>query len=126
MKVGDYVRTKSGKIVKCFKSESMNKPIYYVIGSATNSYIEYQDVIKSSPNIIDLIAVGDIITFKDDEDVYKVIGIPNKECALEVFYLAKNYDGNTEDIMVYPDEMKKYIKSIVTKEQFESMKYEVE
>lgn len=132
MKVGDYVRfdyhriTVPIMIAKITEEHSGNEDegIFYV--TDTNLVIDESNLVKPpSPNIIDLIEVGDIITFKDDEDVYKVIGRPDKECALEVFYLAKKYDGNTEDIMVYPDEMKKYIKSIVTREQFENMEYKV-
>ena len=69
--------------------------------------------------------LGDIITFKDDEDVYRIISIPNKEMGAEDFYLAKNFDGYTEDIFVRYEYMKEHINSIVTKEQFEAMKYEI-
>ena len=115
MKVGYYVRTSSGKIVKCFKSESMNKPIYYVIGSATNSYIEYQDVVKSSPNIIDLIEVGDYV------NGFEVLRI-DKDCNLYPKTLKCQYPNNTDYFDIFNED----IKSIVTKEQFEQMKYRVE
>ena len=64
---------------------------------------------------------GDIITFKDDEDIYKVIGLPID--GDNSFYLAKNYDGETEDIRVTYENMSESIRSIVTKEQFERMEY---
>ena len=40
-----YVKTKNG-IYKCYKSEQMNKPIYYPVESKTNGYIDYYDVIE--------------------------------------------------------------------------------
>ena len=122
MKEGDYVRTKHFGInkIKGFYSD-----VYYDYIMVNDDLIKKEDIIKSSPNIIDLIEVGDIITFKEDDDVYKVICIPDKEVGLDIFYLAKNYDGETEDISISKEQMEKYIKSIVTKEQFESMEYKV-
>lgn len=136
MQVGDYARTKwgiIGKISKIIDFEKKNKkPFlnyknmliltndegYDVIGSRG-------EIVKSSSNIIDLLEVGDIITFKDDCDVYRIASVPDKEIALDVFYLEKNYDGETEDICVEQDEMQEWINSIVTKEQFEEMEYKV-
>lgn len=136
MKVGDYARTKwgiIGKISKIIDFEKKNKkPFlnyknmliltndegYDVIGSRG-------EIVKSSSNIIDLLKIGDIITFKDDCDVYRIASVPDKEVALDVFYLEKNYDGETEDICVEQDEMQEWINSIVTKEQFEEMEYKV-
>ena len=108
-----FVRTKEGKILKCFKSESMNLPIYYVIGSKTNSYVEYQDVKKVSKNIIDILEVGDYV------NGYPVVEIPYMEENKIVYklYYKNNFLLCTENHK---------IKSIVTKEQFESMKYSLE
>lgn len=107
-----FVRTKEGKILKCFKSESMNLPIYYVIGSKTNSYVEYQDVKKVSKNIIDILEVGDYV------NGYPVVEIPYMEENKIVYklYYKNNFLLCTENHK---------IKSIVTKEQFESMSYKV-
>ena len=38
-----YVETKKG-IFKCYKSEQMGKPIYYLIESKTNGFIDYNEV----------------------------------------------------------------------------------
>ena len=102
-----FVRTKEGKILKCFKSESMNLPIYYVIGSKTNSYVEYQDVKKVSENIIDIVEVGDYV------NGYRVSCISG---------VTKNI--YTDDINIY-FKKEEDIKSIVTKEQFEAMAYKI-
>ena len=111
-----FVRTKEGKILNCFKSESMNLPIYYVIGSKTNSYVEYQDVKKVSENIIDIVEVGDYVNgFRVEEigeyhsiktDKVEIYAKVNCSALLNCFY--------EEDI-----------KSIVTREQFSNMEYRI-
>ena len=108
-----FVRTKEGKILKCFKSESMNLPIYYVIGSKTNSYVEYQDVKKTSENIIDILEVGDYV---NGEKITRVI--PQDICGDEVLDYQHIF-ANDREIF------KEDIKSIVTSQQFESMSYKV-
>lgn len=40
-----YVQTKKG-IFKCYKSEQMDKPIYYPVESKTNGYIDCYDIIE--------------------------------------------------------------------------------
>lgn len=113
-----FVRTKEGKILKCFKSESMNLPIYYVISSKTNSYVEYQDVKKVSENIIDIVEVGDYVN-----------GVRIDELSHNRFTNAKAVATNNS---LRKDTGKQYwfenedIKSIVTKEAFESMSYKVD
>ena len=105
--IGDYVRTKDGVIFK------LNNIIYQ-----DDNYIQYQldgkledkDFLKSNPNIIDLIEVGDYVNgFKVDEIDEKGI------------YNYNSYDGWRINIASCNDD----IKSIVTKEQFESMEYKI-
>ena len=109
MKVEDYVRTKDGYISK-IKELGIN--IYTDVGCWSKYY-----VIKSSPNIIDLIEVGDYV------NGYKVL-----------FAGATTWDndGNVIDKRVkinyagYDRWLSEdFIKSIVTKEQFESMEYRI-
>lgn len=134
---GMYVRTKIGvaKIID-FEERTDRDNCYYLDKNIVEEddytscciydykfYLE--QVKKASYNIIDLLEIGDIITFKNDDDVYKIIGVPNKKYACKFFYLAKEFDGATEDIIVGYDYMKESINSIVTKEQFESMQYKV-
>ena len=124
MNIGDYVRTKDGIIGKII--DFHNDPTdYYFQCYETNidkkwgyKYItEYDENINLSPNIIDLIEVGDYV------NGYKVL-----------FAGATTWDndGNVIDKRVkinyagYDRWLSEdFIKSIVTKEQFESMKYEV-
>ena len=120
MKVGDYVRyrcaydntIKIKKINAIVPPDNLIKENYYKFNDYEGT-IE-KCIIKSSPNIIDLIEVGDYVNGK------KVI------------------DTFTDYIFDYSEEFKvirfsetdilhnvKHIKSIVTKEQFESMEYKV-
>jgi len=117
MKVGDYVRTKDGIIGKI---ESKNligyndwiiDTLYHnddeIINDWTCGIKEY-NVIKSSPNIIDLIEVGDYVNGIKVQDV---IG-----CLLA-------FDGGQDGEWYI--ETEEDIKSIVTHEQFERMQYKV-
>ena len=119
MKVGDYVRTKDGKLAKIVKIDFDDEEqkdicifdkeiILYYEYTADNCYKEEVDIyiIKSSPNIIDLIEVGDYVN-----EEY-VTYINKKDNYVDVGY---------DDLMLRA----KDIKSIVTKEQFEAMEYKI-
>lgn len=101
-----YVRTKEGKIFDCYASEQMGKPIYYPKSSKTNGYIDYEEVYKKSKCIIGLIEVGDYV------NGYRVTYV----------YPSLIKVDSTDIWEIHPHD----IKSIVTKEQFNSVKYEVE
>ena len=126
MKVGDYVRTDTGIIEKLegiYEQNKTNKTIIklnkmgggryaYVLDINSKSAEEFDkdfsrgNIIKSSPNIIDLIEVGDYVNgekvdSKDEENVY-VLG--------DFGYYAIS---------------KKSIKSVLTKEQFENCMYKI-
>ena len=90
MNVGDYYRTKYG------------------INKLTEGKCVLNDIIKSSPNIIDLIEVGDYV------NGYRITTIGSNGIYAE--------DENGYLIKMFT---KEDIKSIVTKEQFESMEYKV-
>jgi hypothetical protein len=124
MEIGDYVRYKTlsnqikinkiKNIVEPDDSElSMTNIILYDLDNKDVTADKY--IIKSSPNIIDLIEVGDYVNGK------------------EVSSLQRYDDGTVADIRFYEEvEMQEYsfgeesdIKSIVTKEQFEAIKYEI-
>ena len=114
MNIGDYVRTKDGyirKIVDICEEDGipieLDKPILEDDTKWRNCYqivecIQKEDVIKSSPNIIDLIEEGDILTIKD------MLGNITK---VEVDEHFKLLSGK--------------IVSIVTKEQFERCEYKL-
>ena len=115
MKVGDYVRFENGTITKINSFSEKDNPLFNILINA--QYYNSSDIKVSSPNIIDLIEVGDYVNghkvFDDmraDTDDYGndfiEIGIES-DCML-------NHYIREEDI-----------KSIVTKEQLESMQYKV-
>ncbi|MBQ8298419.1 MAG: hypothetical protein IJX99_01125 [Clostridia bacterium] len=109
IKVGDYIRTHKGKIYKVTN-------VYVLKVTCGHTSLRYTDISKHSFNIIDLIEEGDYV------NGYKIIIdegmlLPDCKHAFTVF----ERDG-TSFMKIWGE---KDIKSIVTKEQFESMKYEV-
>lgn len=102
MNVGDYVRTIKGKIYKLTENDlkfEMTK----------------QNCKISSPNIIDLIEVGDVIRYEI-------------ETPLETSGILKGVADVTDEEMLQNLKKDKafYVKSIVTHEQFSQMEYKVE
>ena len=107
---GMYVRTKKGiGKINYFINNNYTQKFIYIDNKGVSNILENDEITKASHNIIDLIEVGDIIT-------------TNNLCG-EVTHIEGDkiyttcYDG--EYCYDYQ------IQSIVTKEQFESMKYEV-
>ena len=131
MRVGDYVRTKDGvfgKIIDRYKIDD-----YYKIKvDIRNGWIEKhkenlfkKHIIKSSPNIIDLIEEHDLLKIE-----YK---ISDESIQTEVVEVIRNYQGilyvNTFVGKFFVKDLEHYdrkILSIVTKEQFSAMEYKVE
>lgn len=124
IEVGEYVRTKDGKIGKFVKYSSRSDSSYYK--SPFDCFIKLQNrktclqcakdyIVKHSKNIIDLLEVGDYV------NGYKVIGVtldpaPSGKC-VDIDCDKPSYESYLFEEQIY---------SIVTKEQFESMKYKVE
>ena len=111
MKIGDYCRTEDGKIGKIIQEEYItpcnDKHRYIYLTDADNEmWYDKETIIKSSQNIIDLIEVGDYV---NGEEIIQVIS-----------------DGNMSRVKSVDETyFQNDIKSIVTREQFESVKYEV-
>ena len=123
MQVGDYVRTNKG-IARII---GKNDDVIYTYPDAweTDTYLkivddtEYlyeEDIIKSSPDILDLIEVGDYV------NGYYVEDIRHRYDGEMITILKVATGSNYFQAPMYEED----IKSIVTKEQFESIKYEVE
>ena len=109
LEVGMYVRTDNGIIGKIY--EKIGDMFTYK--DSNRDYITYgglhNEILKASHNPIDLIEVGDYVN-----DV-KILDIKMK-CDGKIKCLITNgYDITNE-----------MIKSVVTKEQFESMSYKLE
>lgn len=96
MKVGDYVRTKDGIIEK-----------YSGTNDSEIENFTLNEIVKSSPNIIDLIEFGDYVNGGQVREIKKdYIRISGGE-----------YNWQFLE--------KEEIKSIVTKEQFSCMEYKI-
>ncbi len=121
MKVGDYVRTNDGdigKIIKCpFKSMYLDE-IWGDIGDFET--IITNNVYKSSPNIIDLIEVGDYVNGSKVIDI-SIIG-KDKEKWVWVEQMEDTNNKYGDDYVGYNNDQ---IKSIVTHEQFSQIEYKV-
>ena len=109
MKVGDYIRTKFGQIGKLEHIGEYNINIDF--GKHIRVITKIEDY-KSSPNIIDLIEVGDYV---NGHKVIYTIGNINKRIYVEYVNMDELLEIKLEQIT-----------SIVTKEQFESMEYKIE
>ena len=119
IKVGDYVRTKDGFIYKIedgeeFYEDSIDVGIGVIpdidgiwVDKGHFCYVERRNIVKHSKLISEVIEVGDYVNGKL---IHKIDKGPNY-CYL--------YYGNSKTFVNYQ------IKSIVTKEQFKSVSYEV-
>ena len=112
LEVGMYVRTKNGSIAKIEQivDDEIHfniKPIFSDGECLGYNWFYIKNVTKASHSIIDLIEVGDYV------DGLRVHGIT--DYGLEVYMF-----GDTKEILEENE-----IKSIVTKEQFESVSYKI-
>ena len=113
-----YIRTKDGIIDKVIidyngHCASPNCECKHI--SCAKNYYDEDKIVKASYNIIDLIEVGDIISFYEDIDNYKkqyVIGIPDLITLDEI--KDKITNGNIRLV------------SILTKQEMEQMAYKVD
>ena len=119
LEVGQFARLKSGYICKIINVNDFREPNmkYGVEANYLKDvmFIGDDDVAKASYNIIDILEVGDVISFYEDIDNFKkqyVIGIP------DLITLDKIKDQITND--------NTRLVSILTKEEMEQMAYKVD
>ena len=111
LKVGMCVRTKDGfidKVINDYKDSCNNPNCNCKHVSCEHNYYDEENIIKASYNLIDLIELGDYVN-----------GLP-------VAHNAKKNGGNIVIVSNGSPYNEEDIKSIVTKEQFAFVKYEVE
>ena len=111
MKVGEYIRTEDGiidKVIIEYNGKCASQTCNCKHVSCEKNYYDEDKIIKSSPNIIDLIEVGDYVNGVMVTEIKD--GKPFKE------------DYNDPYYSYYFDD----IYSIVTKEQFSQMEYRIE
>lgn len=119
MNVGDYVRTRNGYICKVVNINDFREPSmkYGVEANYLKDIMFIGDEIidKSSPQIIDLIEVGDYVNGKKVIDVYSDYIFDYSEKFRVIRFSEIDILHNS-----------KHIETIVTHEQFESAAYRVE
>ena len=115
IKVGDYVRTKKGNIgkFKFYGFDDVNKKIVYFKNSNGSTCVDETEIVKNSPNIIDLIEVDDYVN--GHKIVREIWGEDDNDLHFEIEggFGKATYIGE------------KNIKSIATKEQFKSVEYKI-
>lgn len=123
IKLGEWVRTKEGTVATIkdvdFDIEiDTNKYIHWICDNG-NLYCIHEDIIKHSPNIKKIISIGDIIKWDFKNGTY---------------YGVNEVINRFGEIGVYPEEYDDIIplkrkdlkiKSILTREQFETNSYKV-
>lgn len=120
MEIGDYIRTKDGiidKVIINYNGHCNNPNCNYKHVSCEHNYYDEEDIVKSNPNIIDLIQIGDYV------NGYKIVGIGEITNGLEVGTKVIDYHSEKVGGLCYFKN--EDIKSIVTREQFESMEYRI-
>ena len=125
MKVGDYVRTKRGEIHKITDLSGYyengrlikEKQLVHIDNKISGwNYEQFNEIIiKSSPNIIDLIEVGDYV------NGYKATYVVNEEPCPSGKFVDIDCDKDSSDSYFFEND----IKTIVTKEQFSQMEYRI-
>lgn len=115
IELDEYVRTKRGSIGK-FKFYGVDdvddKIVYFKNHNGTNC-VDENEVTKHSSNIIDLIEVGDYVNGVEVIDKYK---FGEQQRLVMIQTMEYGYENEM---------LEEHIKSIVTKEQFKSVMYEV-
>ena len=115
IQVGEYVRTSYGEIGTYIGEDTKFGMYDYDVNGNKSSCI-YYELVKHSFNIIDLIEVGDYVNGEKVEEI--------KEPSLANDYNRLVFCNEREG--EYNLFFNRDIKSIVTKEQFETMKYKLE
>lgn len=128
MKVGEYIRTKDGiidKVIIEYNGKCASPTCNCKHVSCEKNYYDEDKIIKSSPNIIDLIKEHDLLRLYDVEygeeyitevviDSVDMLSVSNYDC--------DNFLHLVQELMT--NEHIKLI-SIVTSEQFSQMEYRI-
>lgn len=124
IKVGEYIRTKDGEIgVIGFSDEEEKmfeqRPFEWFNNGKSYEIIKEYEILKHSKNILDLIQEGDIILLKNNKkyEVLKISWSKSKGNHIHIINPLRMQGG----IDIFVDD----IKSIVTKEKFQNVEYEV-
>lgn len=122
IKVGEYVRMIDGLIARIVAKDKDNHFIlnrYYAGGRYLTEIEVKNDIVKHSSNIIDLVEIGDYVNGMEVEIVYGYDEDGNDKDGLGIC--------KTDDDYAYYKYLENIdIKSLVTKEQFQSVEFRLE
>lgn len=118
MNVGDYVRTKDGSIDKIKYIDNENNTFLENYNKENNIFGANSIIKKSSPQIIDLIEVGDYV------NGHKVIEVDLDD--IDDYGNTFRYIKTEHDYSLNYWVKENEIETIITKEQFDAMQYRVE
>jgi hypothetical protein len=115
LEIGMYVRTKRDGIAKIISlSIDEEEECCFIELSKRRTGIKEHNITKASFNIIDLIEIGDYVNGKQVIKVSTDYIFDYSEEIIIIYFSEEDYIYSSYDI-----------KSIVTKEQFESVQYKV-
>lgn len=125
IKVEEYIRTYDGIIGKILEDEDIGENGVYIDTTFLDDYadetnfVKYEDIKKHSFNIINLIEEGDVIVLRDNKkyEVLKISWSKSKGNHIHIINALRMQGG----VDIFADD----IKSIVTKEQFKIVEYEI-
>ena len=127
---GMYVRTKHNGICKLYREfyeDSVDVGIGvfseidgFFIDEDEINYIEKRDIIKASHSIIDLIQDGDYV---NGSKLLSIDYAEDRDGNCDKLHFYYSFEDSDNDVNEYYEKLD--IKSIVTKEQFESMSYKL-
>ena len=114
IKVGEYIRTKLGDIKK------ITEGFEFIIERHNKSD---NNIVKHSPNIIDLIECGDYVNGEKVLNIIKIYDENEKPISKRLLteYRKAQYNGTYRQYYIYEQDIKK----VVTKEMMESISYKV-
>ena len=113
--INGYVPPRIAKVTDCSDKD--------LIKIDNGQVILRNDILKASYNIIDLIEEGDYVNGYKIEEVNNNLNEHKGICnCLDTYLWCVNELDKFEEIVIFEND----IKSIVTKEQFDAIKYEVE
>jgi|GEM_PF-790692 len=121
LEVGMYIRTIKGEI-HTIHDEEMDIRYRFDCGTDGPFYKDgalYNEITKASHNIIDLVKIGDYVNGNEVIGIEAILGITPRPMRVSIIIGERTRIGK-----IYIES--KDIKSIVTKERFKSMEYEVQ
>lgn len=130
LEVGMYVRTKDGiidKVIIDYNGHCANPNCEYKHISCVKNYYDEDKIVKASYNIIDILEVGDYVNGREVKYIFEKCEKYGYNSNYIVQEKSIELDGSYEYDTIPSDFLKKNkdIKSVVTKEQFESMEYRI-